>query len=120
MSDQTSVTAHLQGTIVSMLVEPGDRVHLGSVVALIESMKMHHEIVASSGGVVSKVLAPEGTTVVIGEKVVELDPVAPSGADLPPPSGAPHTAVEAVERAGDAERADLAEVRARHAAGLDP
>jgi acetyl-CoA carboxylase carboxyltransferase component len=123
MSDPTAVTAHLQGTIVSVLVAPGESVGSGSVVALVESMKMHHEILASAAGVVSAVLTPEGSTVAVGEKVVELTalPWDPSAA-LPPPSGVP----EALDRrrpTGEvrtrAERADLAEVEQRHAAGLD-
>ena len=41
-----TVASELQGTIVGVFVEPGDIVRQGSVVALIESMKMHHEVLA--------------------------------------------------------------------------
>ncbi len=119
------MTAHLQGTIVSVLVEPGERVRSGSVVALVESMKMHHEVVATSDGTVTAILAPEGSTVNVGDRVVDLDPSPATdtgGAHLPPPSGQPTDRPAADADAGEAahERADLAEVRQRHQAGLDP
>ena len=49
-----TVTAELQGTIVGLFVEIGSTVHAGDVVALIESMKMHHEIVATVTGTVAE------------------------------------------------------------------
>jgi len=124
MTDRTSVTAHLQGTIVSVLVVPGERVRLGSVVALVESMKMHHEILASASGVVAAILTPEGSTVNVGERIVDLDPWPSGAAHLPPPTGQPETVgvggtSGARSATGTDDRADLAEVRARHDAGLD-
>jgi acetyl-CoA carboxylase carboxyltransferase component len=125
MSEASAVAAHLQGTIVSVLVEPGDRVRLGTVVALVESMKMHHEVLASSGGVVTIVRAPEGTTVNVGDVVVELTPADDRAPDLPPPSGVPASGEDptgplARSNAERARRADLSEVVERHSAGLDP
>ena len=123
MSDSTTVTAHLQGTIVSVLVAPGESVRLGSVVALVESMKMHHEILAPAAGVVSAILTPEGSTVALGAAVAELGPLSSSAPDLPPPSGSPagEDVTAGIGRPETkAERSDLAEVRERHAAGLDP
>ena len=45
-----SVVTELQGTIVQVLVDVGESVEAGSPVALIESMKMHHDVVASEAG----------------------------------------------------------------------
>lgn len=114
------VATELQGTIVSMLVIEGQQVAAGSVLALIESMKMHHEIVAVDAGVVERIVAPEGTTLMVGETVVELGPVAPAddGMLLPPPSGQPEAVAVSSAPTG-LDRPDLAEVIARHDAGLD-
>ena len=58
------VTSELQGTIVGVFVEPGDTVRTGAVVALIESMKMHHEAVAAHDGTVTAVLVRVGDAVI--------------------------------------------------------
>ncbi|MDG1265071.1 MAG: carboxyl transferase domain-containing protein, partial [Ilumatobacter sp.] len=101
---------------VEVFVTEGDRVRAGSVIALIESMKMHHDVVASVDGTVTAVLAKVGSTLVPDDPVIEL---ATSGAGaLSPPSGSPdRLAVEGVLPV--AVRSDLAEVVARHEAGLD-
>lgn len=114
------VLTELQGTIVTMYVSEGQFVRSGSVVALIESMKMHHEIVAPADGTVGAVVAPEGTTLNAGQAVLRLVPGPPAadgdGPGLPPPSTAAQ-ATDAPPRGTD--RPDLAEVIERHAVGLD-
>ena len=45
MANDVRVTAELQGTIVAVFVEVGTSVGAGDVLALVESMKMHHELV---------------------------------------------------------------------------
>lgn len=114
--DRVVVSTELQGTLVEVFVTEGDRVRAGSVVALIESMKMHHDVVASVDGTVTAVLAKVGFTLVPDDPVIEL---ATSGAGaLSPPSGSPdRLEVEGVLPV--AVRSDLAEVVARHEAGLD-
>lgn len=118
MTDLAVVT-ELQGTIVEVSVEPGSQVRSGAIVALIESMKMHHEIVAPADGVVSAVLAPVGTTLMIGDRVATLAPVErPAEQPLPPPIGPVDRGSAAVAPKG-LDRPDLAEVIARHEAGSD-
>ncbi|MCH9835429.1 biotin carboxylase [bacterium] len=114
--DRVVVSTELQGTLVEVFVTEGDRVRAGSVVALIESMKMHHDVVASVDGTVTAVLAKVGLALVPDDPVIEL---ATSGAGaLSPPSGSPdRLEVEGVLPV--AVRSDLAEVVARHEAGLD-
>ena len=114
--DRVVVSTELQGTLVEVFVTEGDQVRTGSVVALIESMKMHHDVVASVDGTVTAVLAKVGSTLVPDDPVIEL---ATSGAGaLSPPSGSPdRLAVEGVLPV--AVRSDLAQVVARHEAGLD-
>jgi biotin carboxyl carrier protein len=52
ITNTAAVSSPLQGTIVGLFVEVGTHVGAGDVIALVESMKMHHEVVASVGGVV--------------------------------------------------------------------
>jgi acetyl-CoA carboxylase carboxyltransferase component/biotin carboxyl carrier protein len=113
------VTTALQGTIVDVFVIEGQQVRAGAVVALIESMKMHHDVVAPEDGTVVRVVAPIGTTLAPDAPVVALGPPAPTRADLPPPSGSPES-VDGAAGAETAVRPDLAEAIARHDAGLDP
>ena len=54
--------APLQGTIVVIGVAEGDLVRAGQQIAVIESMKMEHLVVAPYGGRVTKVAAGPGVT----------------------------------------------------------
>jgi acetyl/propionyl-CoA carboxylase alpha subunit/acetyl-CoA carboxylase carboxyltransferase component len=56
------VVTPLQGTVVSMEVAVGDAVREGQLVAVVEAMKMEHEITASSAGTVERVVAAPGDT----------------------------------------------------------
>ncbi len=47
-------------------VAPGDRVEAGTVLCIIESMKMMHEITADSGGVVAEVCVANATPIASG------------------------------------------------------
>ncbi|MFT4866903.1 MAG: biotin carboxyl carrier protein, partial [Ilumatobacter sp.] len=68
------VSTELQGTLVALLVGIGDPVRAGGVVALVESMKMHHEILAPADGVVDAVVAAEGSTLAPGNVLITLGP----------------------------------------------
>ncbi len=52
----------LQGTVVSIEVAPGDEVNRGQLVAVVEAMKMEHEILAPAGGTVDRIVAGPGDT----------------------------------------------------------
>lgn len=45
----------LEGRVVELAVAAGDRVGAGSMLAIIESMKMHHDVVAPAAGVIVEV-----------------------------------------------------------------
>ncbi len=64
------VVSNLQGTVVALLVRPGDPVRSGGALALIESMKMHHEVVAPADGVVESIAVAEGSTLVVGDALM--------------------------------------------------
>ena len=53
----------LQGTVLIVDVEVGDQISEGQRVALLESMKMEHEIIATSDGVVTKICIEIGQMV---------------------------------------------------------
>jgi acetyl-CoA carboxylase carboxyltransferase component len=110
------VSTELQGTLVALLVGAGDPVRAGGVVALVESMKMHHEVVAPVDGVVDAVVAAEGSTLSPGDVLVTLGPpIAAAAGDVVPP---PEVSAAASLPKG-LNRPDLAEVIDRHEGGLD-
>jgi acetyl-CoA/propionyl-CoA carboxylase, biotin carboxylase, biotin carboxyl carrier protein len=70
-----AVKAPMQATIVKVVVEPGQRVVSGDLVAVLEAMKMEQPITAHRDGVVSGLSAKAGTTVSAGTVLLEiLDP----------------------------------------------
>jgi acetyl-CoA/propionyl-CoA carboxylase biotin carboxyl carrier protein len=71
--DGERITAEMQGTILSVDVEPGDEVAPGDVVLVLEAMKMENDIVAEGGGTVSEVLVSEGESVDMGDPLIVLE-----------------------------------------------
>lgn len=67
------VIAPLQGTIVSV-ANAGDTVRAGAQVAVMESMKMEHEVRAARGGVVARVEVQPGETVYEGHTLLFITP----------------------------------------------
>ncbi|NUS29225.1 MAG: ATP-grasp domain-containing protein [Streptomyces sp.] len=104
-----SATAPMSGTVVSVDVSPGEPVRAGQQLAVVEAMKMEHVVRAPGAGVVRAVHARVGASVGEGQSLIELE-----GFDG---GRAEELADEAVDL--DSVRADLAEVRHRHAFGLD-
>ncbi len=70
-----TIGSELQGTIVGLFVEPGETVRQGTVLALIESMKMHHEVLAPLDARVVDVLVTVGASVTSGQVLVSIEPV---------------------------------------------
>jgi len=109
MASSRSITSPLQGTIWQLRVAVGDEVVEGQELVIIESMKMEHPIVAPESGVISLIRVEEAATVIKGEKLLELVPQEVTAA----------ASVEQSQDPTSSERADLAEVNARHAKGHD-
>jgi acetyl/propionyl-CoA carboxylase alpha subunit/acetyl-CoA carboxylase carboxyltransferase component len=101
--------APLQGTIVSLAVQPGEAVRAGQAVAIMESMKMEHVIAAHVSGWVREVTVAAGDTVFEGHPLAFIE-----AADI---GAAGATEAEAVDP--DEIRPDLALILARHAKTLD-
>ena len=105
-----AIAAPMQSKLVTVSVGDGDPVRAGQPVAVVEAMKMEIVVTADEGGIVRGVAARPGDILMPGDPIVFLEPAA-LAAD-------PTAAAAAADP--DAIRPDLAEVRARHAVGLDP
>ena len=119
MSDSGSIVtviADMQGTIVMWEVAPGASVREGQVLGLLESMKLHHDIVATGAGRLADVRVAVGATVKPGDVLATID----TDASVLTNDAAEHVdVVGAVVGPIGLDRPDLAEVIDRHARGLD-
>ena len=103
------VASPIQGTIVALLVAEEDRVLAGQPVAVVEAMKMEHEIRAGRAGIVRRVTMRQGDVVREGWPIAFVEPAdvegdfTEGGREVDP----------------DFIRPDLEEVVARHAHTLD-
>ena len=104
-----AVVAPLRGSVIGIEVVIGATVKRGETLAVLEAMKMHHLITAPNAGVVEVIVATPGMTLGEGEAVLYLT------LDREEAEVSLSEALIAL----DAPRADLDEVRARHALTLD-
>ena len=112
-TDQMAVRAPFAGVVVALGGAPGERISAGSPIVVLEAMKMEHEVLAETGGIVDELAVAIGDAVEEGQLLVKLAPARGEG-------GAP--AAPGADRASghaDGERADLRAVRERHEVGLD-
>jgi propionyl-CoA carboxylase alpha chain len=67
------VLSPMPGLLVEVAVQPGQRVQAGERVAVIEAMKMENVLFAAADGVVGKVLAAKGESLVVDQPIVEFE-----------------------------------------------
>ncbi|WP_019022013.1 sodium-extruding oxaloacetate decarboxylase subunit alpha [Thioalkalivibrio sp. ALE23] len=67
------VTTTLPGTVVDILVAPGDPVEAGQAVVVVEAMKMESELVAPAAGTVTAVHVERGAAVTAGCVLVTVE-----------------------------------------------
>jgi acetyl-CoA/propionyl-CoA carboxylase biotin carboxyl carrier protein len=67
------IAAPMQGTVLRILVEPGQDVQAGDVLCILEAMKMENAIPAPRDGVVSEIAVGPGRVVQAGETLIVLD-----------------------------------------------
>ncbi|MHB1420072.1 MAG: acetyl-CoA carboxylase family protein [Bacillota bacterium] len=103
------VQTPMLGLVVSIYVAEGDPVAVGQTIAIVEAMKMEHEIKAGESGYVRTVCAVVGEVLSEGAPVLFLDK-----AEI-----LDFSSVADEEIDFDAIRPDLAEVISRHAFGFD-
>ncbi|PRA48323.1 MULTISPECIES: acetyl/propionyl/methylcrotonyl-CoA carboxylase subunit alpha [Pseudomonas] len=70
---QGGLTAPMNGSIVRVLVEPGQKVEAGAQLVVLEAMKMEHSIRAPQDGVIKALYCQEGEMVNEGSALVELE-----------------------------------------------
>ncbi|CRM75651.1 Acetyl-/propionyl-coenzyme A carboxylase alpha chain [Pseudomonas sp. 37 R 15] len=73
-TSQGGLTAPMNGSIVRVLVDIGQRVEAGAQLVVLEAMKMEHSIRAPEAGVVKALFCQEGEMVAEGSALVELEP----------------------------------------------
>src|ERR1700716_3322143 len=100
-----------EGTIASWLKKPGEKVDRGEVIAQIETDKATMDLTAFEAGTLQEILAPEGSTVAIGQPVARIGngKAAPTQKNSSTPEKAAPTADKpAVAEASPAKTADKA------------
>ena len=104
------LTVPFAGTVLRVAVATGDRVAAGAVLVVLESMKMEHVVEAATPGVIDTVLVAPGDAVQTGDVVVQMTESDGIVAEDRP----------AAADVASAGRPELAELRDRVAATLDP
>ena len=66
--------APMHGQLLEILVAEGDSVAKGDKLAVLEAMKMQHEILAEVDGVVVSVAAEAGVQITADQKILEIEP----------------------------------------------
>lgn len=70
-----SIVAPLGGRLLKYLVEPGEMVRTRTPIAILESMKMEHEVLAEGAGRVDQLLVAPGEQVEEGDPVLAIAPM---------------------------------------------
>lgn len=68
-----AVTCHMQGMVLSTEVQVGDVIEEGSIVCVIEAMKMENAIHAPHGGTVKAILIADGDAVKSGDVLMSIE-----------------------------------------------
>jgi biotin carboxyl carrier protein len=68
----TGVVAPMPGKVLRILVAEGDTVQRGTVVAILEAMKMENELRAGGDGTIGRIAVKEGQNVTKGDLIVEV------------------------------------------------
>jgi acetyl-CoA carboxylase biotin carboxyl carrier protein len=66
------INAHITGTVWKIEIKVGEEVSEGTVVAILESMKMEMPVEAEIEGIVEEILVVEGQAITEGAPIVRL------------------------------------------------
>lgn len=72
-SESQLLTAPMPGTILKLLVDPGESVSANQPVMILEAMKMENEIVAPTDGHVAEILVQVGTIVNASDPLISFN-----------------------------------------------
>ncbi len=110
----TDLVAQFAGMVVSVSVAPGDVVGAGTVLVVLESMKMEHVVEAAVGGVVDSIAVTVGDAVQTGDVLLRMSTIEVESvfAEAEPESEPQLTGPDEV-------RPELTELRSRVAQTLD-
>jgi acetyl-CoA carboxylase carboxyltransferase component len=108
-STELAVRAEFAGVVVAIAHAADEPVGAGTPLVVLEAMKMEHEVLAQTDGVVRRVAVAVGDAVEEGQLLLVLEPGAAAVQD----------GGQSSQREPSAERADLRAVRERHEVGLD-
>jgi acetyl-CoA carboxylase carboxyltransferase component/biotin carboxyl carrier protein len=109
-SPEIAVRAPFAGVVVSLAYQPEQPVGAGTALLVLEAMKMEHEVLAETGGVISRIEVAVGEAVEEGQTLLVMS----AGEEAQAAS-----ATRGSEPSANGFRADLEAVRERHAIGLD-
>lgn len=68
-----TLKAPIQGTVLSVLAQPGQKVSKGDTVMIIEAMKLENEIVSDRDGIIKSILVNEKAVVNNGQDIIEFE-----------------------------------------------
>ncbi|MEA3500349.1 MAG: biotin/lipoyl-containing protein [Candidatus Marinimicrobia bacterium] len=68
-----SIKAPIPGVIIKILVNKGDQVESGKVVAVMEAMKMENDILSTGDGKIKSINVKEGDSILEGGVIMELE-----------------------------------------------
>jgi acetyl-CoA/propionyl-CoA carboxylase biotin carboxyl carrier protein len=68
-----TIQAPMQGTILQVLVEPGQSIEAGQVVVILEAMKMENHIAAPRDGVIGELPVQAGQVVETGQTIAVIE-----------------------------------------------
>ncbi len=73
MASEGSLAAPMNGSVVAIQAQVGDKVTAGQTLVIMEAMKMEHAIKAPADGVVSEIFYAEGDQVAEGAELIAID-----------------------------------------------
>src|ERR1700733_13381927 len=78
-----AIRAPMNGRLVAVAVEEGEKVEAGKRLAVVEAMKMEHALVAPRAGVVRDLTANVGDQVEMGERIMRVEAAGPGEGEAP-------------------------------------
>jgi biotin carboxyl carrier protein len=67
-----AVTAQMPGTVIDIMVQPGDSVKTGQKLLILEAMKMANEVVAPTDGTIAEIAVSTGSAVNAGDVLLTI------------------------------------------------